>query len=251
MTIIGRLRSRPSIKQADAARDRRDWTSAADLYRQALEMAPARAGAWLQLGHVLKESGAHQEAADAYARALALRPRSSEIHLQIGHLHKLMGDLGAAASSYARSVALGRGSNEAAAELQRLGHSIDVDGAAAKGGGSSPASKGQRGDVQARLDALSGQITTFLEHVSTTKALAFEVARCKASLEQLGTAVEGGVARAAAMDGQVAALTAQILSLTDRVSVLEAAAGDLSQRSAAAARPAVLNGPPGSAASQT
>jgi tetratricopeptide (TPR) repeat protein len=249
MTIIGRLRSRPFVAQADAARDRRDWISAADLYRQALEMAPARAGAWVQLGHVLKESGAHQEAAEAYARALALRPRSSDIHLQIGHLHKLRGNLGAAAASYARALALGRGANEAASELQRLGHSIDVDGSAARADRPASTSKGQRADVETRLDTLSGQITTFLEHVSTTKALAFEVARCKTTLEQLRTAVDG--AGAPAMDGQLAALTSQIVSLTDRVSVLETAMSDLAPRSAAATKPAVLNGPPGIAVSQT
>jgi tetratricopeptide (TPR) repeat protein len=249
MMIIGRLRSRSLVAQADAARDRRNWTTAADLYRQALAMAPARTGIWVQLGHVLKESGAREEAAEAYARALALRPRSADIHLQIGHLQKLMGNLGAAAASYGRAVALGGGA-DAANELHRLGHSIDVDGSATRAERSGSAPRGQRPDIEARLDALSGQISTFLEHVSTTKALAFEVARCKAALEQLGMAVDGAGSRPAAADGAIAALNSQILSLTDRVSALEAAAGELARGSTAAIGPAVLNGARGTAVSQ-
>jgi tetratricopeptide (TPR) repeat protein len=247
MTIIGRLRSRPLTKQADAARDRRDWTSAAGLYRQALEMAPTRAGAWVQLGHVLKESGAYEEAAEAYSRARALRPRSPDVHLHLGHVNKLRGNLGAAATSYARAVALGHGSSEAASELQQLGHSIDVDGSER----SVSAPRSQRGDIESRLDALSGQITTFLEHVSTTKALAFEVARGKTALEQLTTEVDGVLARAPVVDGQIAGLMSQIFLLTDRVSALEAAMGDLANKPAAPTRPAGRNGPPGIAVGQT
>jgi tetratricopeptide (TPR) repeat protein len=239
MTIIGRLRSRPLVAHADAARDRRDWTAAADLYRQALEIAPGRAGAWVQLGHVLKESGAREDAAEAYARALALRPRSADIHLHVGHLQKLKGDFGAAAASYARAVALrGRGASDAANELHGLGHSIEVDGSAAKTGRSGSAPRG-RADIEGRLDALSDQISTFLEHVSTTKALAFEVARCKSALEQLRAAVDGSGPNPIAADGKFAELSSQILSLTDRVSALEASAGELSRGATAAVRTAV------------
>jgi tetratricopeptide (TPR) repeat protein len=226
------------LAQADAARDRRNWASAAGLYRQALEVAPARTGAWVQLGHVLKESGAREEAAEAYARALALRPRSADIHLQIGHLQKLRGDFGAAAASYARAVALGgRGADDAASELHRLGHSIDVDGSATRAERSGAAPRAQRSDIEGRLDALSGQISTFLEHVSTTKALAFEVARCKTALEQLRAAASGSTPYATAADEKIAELSSQILSLTNRVAALEAAAGELARGATAAADP--------------
>ena len=222
MTIIGRLRSRPVVARADAARDRQNWNSAADLYREALKMAPARAGVWVQLGHVLKERGAHEEAAEAYRRAMALRPRSADIHLQMGHLQKLRGDLGAAAASYARAVALaGRGAEDAANELQRLGYSMDTDGGVGRAHRGA-AFAGAGSDIETRLDALSGQISTFLEHVSTTRALAFEVARCKSALEQLKASAGGSELNPPTIDPTIAVLNAQVRSLVERVSELEA-----------------------------
>lgn len=81
---------------ASAARARQDWN--VDLYYRRLicEKNPESAGAWLQYGHSLKETGFYVRSEAAYNRALALKPLDAEVILQLGHLSKIMGRMRAA-----------------------------------------------------------------------------------------------------------------------------------------------------------
>jgi tetratricopeptide (TPR) repeat protein len=92
------------INRADAARDARNWSEAAALYRQALEIMSADPDIWVQHGHMLKETGSLDEAEAAYRKALALRPRFSDTYLMLGHVLKFKGKLGDALEAYRLAV---------------------------------------------------------------------------------------------------------------------------------------------------
>lgn len=98
--------NRPAIELRDAgdqARDRGDWSEAADRYRAYLGLRPRDAGIWVQLGHALKEQRDYDGAHDAYGKALKLTPDDADLQLQLGHLAKLRGDLEEAAYRYVLS----------------------------------------------------------------------------------------------------------------------------------------------------
>lgn len=80
-------------KRADLARVQRDWAQDAYWRRRICDLEPERRGAWIQLGHALKEAGFHAKAEEAYRKALALKPDDSEIILQLAHLSKVRGRL--------------------------------------------------------------------------------------------------------------------------------------------------------------
>src|ERR1700722_416456 len=91
--ISGRLKQRPGElrSRADAARDRRDWLEACNLYEEYLASAPGDVAIWIQLGHARKESGNLAGAEIAYRRGLVLAPDDPDGHLQLGHALKLSG----------------------------------------------------------------------------------------------------------------------------------------------------------------
>lgn len=80
-------------KRADLARAQRDWAQDAYWRRRICGQEPERRGAWVQLGHALKEAGFHAKAEDAYLKALTLKPDDAEIILQLAHLSKVRGRL--------------------------------------------------------------------------------------------------------------------------------------------------------------
>ncbi|HEX3952490.1 MAG TPA: glycosyltransferase [Stellaceae bacterium] len=94
------------IDEADKARDARNWTLAARLYRRALLRQPGLAAIWVQLGHALKEQGALAEAESAYRRALDLDNGVADTHLQLGHLLKLQARRSQATRAYATAIRL-------------------------------------------------------------------------------------------------------------------------------------------------
>lgn len=117
------------VAAGDGARDARDWATAADHYRQALDASPAMAPIWVQYGHALKESGRLDEARTAYHRALGLAPEVADTHLQMGHAAKLAGQLDEAAACYAQALSLAPGHDDALRELHALslrGVRVDV-----------------------------------------------------------------------------------------------------------------------------
>ena len=77
-----------ALKQADTARDLREWNNAAACYKVYLRYRPNDFAIWVQLGHALKESGHLEEALGAYNRAFSLDSNDTDLLLHLGHLHK-------------------------------------------------------------------------------------------------------------------------------------------------------------------
>jgi tetratricopeptide (TPR) repeat protein len=201
-----RRRARPVIQQADAARDRREWAIAAGFYSRALGIVPERNDIWVQYGNMLKESGAREEAAKAYSKALAIDPTVTDTHLQIGHLRKLQGDSEAAAESYTRALELDHGS-QAAVELTSMGREADARRILARPAPEGRTDAGRIAELEVQVSAIAAQvsnvldsflehvsttsaiavqISTFLEHVSTTRTLALELSRLKTTVAENG-----------------------------------------------------------------
>jgi tetratricopeptide (TPR) repeat protein len=172
------------VAAADAARDARDWKSAAKFYRRALNRDRRWGPIWVQYGHMLKEAGNLPGADAAYQRAVAIAP-NADIHLQIGHLRKLQGDGEAALSSYERALEMDPLLRDAAEEIERLRHSRS-DNAATSHRPDFPSHGGSHmEEMERRIGALGGQMSLFLEHVATTKALAFELAAITVRLDRI------------------------------------------------------------------
>lgn len=113
-------------RAADAARDRRDWAAAGNLYQAHLDRRPDDDPLWVQLGHARKESGDYDGAEAAYARSLAVR-ETADSYLQLGHILKLKRQVDAAAEAYARSYELDpTSSNPAFGELMAADADSDV-----------------------------------------------------------------------------------------------------------------------------
>ena len=120
----GRAAALSALRSANAARDRGDWSTAAENYRAYLEFKPRRFAIWVQYGHALKESGRRAAALAAYSEALRLNPDDADLLLNLGHLHKLMGLREDAAGFYRRSAQ--RDPNPAVLrELEAIGASFD------------------------------------------------------------------------------------------------------------------------------
>ncbi|NLR97969.1 tetratricopeptide repeat protein [Rhizobium sp. P38BS-XIX] len=107
------------LAEADAARNRRDWPSAAYYYAQAVEQQPGRIGLYVQLGHAYKESGDFEAALEAYRRFLEEEPDDPDIHLQLGHLYNRMHDLETALQWYDRAHELSPNDTEIAQHSEK------------------------------------------------------------------------------------------------------------------------------------
>lgn len=106
---------------AEQARAQGDWARDAYFRRRIAELEPERFGAWVQLGHALKETGFHAKAEGAYRRAMELKPDDKEVVVQLAHLAKVRGDFEEARRCF--EDALGGGHpdrTEIEAELRRL-----------------------------------------------------------------------------------------------------------------------------------
>lgn len=109
-------------RAGDEARDRKDWTAAAELYRLHLEVEPKDVPIWVQLGHALKEQGQVSEALHAYRQAAELGTEDGDAQLQFGRALVLAGRRGEATESLANALRLGA-SADAYRELVMLGES--------------------------------------------------------------------------------------------------------------------------------
>jgi tetratricopeptide (TPR) repeat protein len=94
------------LQRADSARDARDWPTAANLYRDALQRGAGTVAHYVQLGHALKEMGDYSGAEAAYRRFLDECPQDADIHLQLGHLYNRQNQLALAQAWYERAHAL-------------------------------------------------------------------------------------------------------------------------------------------------
>src|SRR6516165_7809948 len=109
------------ISRADRARDSRDWVSAAQYYRRALDHKPDNPPIWVQYGHALKEAGNLQEAESAYRKSLELDADVADSHLQLGHVLKIQGRRIEASAAYLCALALDPALDHATLELKALG----------------------------------------------------------------------------------------------------------------------------------
>jgi glycosyltransferase involved in cell wall biosynthesis len=109
------------ISRADRARDSRDWVSAVEYYRKALDHKPDNPPIWVQYGHALKESRNLGEAEDAYRKSLELDADVADTHLQLGHVLKIQGRKIEARAAYLRALALDPELDHASFELKGLG----------------------------------------------------------------------------------------------------------------------------------
>jgi len=115
-------RGQPSpVTLGDRARDKGDWHTAAEHYRQALTRNPDNPPIWVQYGHALKETGRRLEAEAAYRRAVEGDPASADAHLQLGHVLKLQGRGEAAEAAYLRAISLDPSLADARRELAGFG----------------------------------------------------------------------------------------------------------------------------------
>jgi glycosyltransferase involved in cell wall biosynthesis len=114
-----------TLRDADTARDNRNWTKAAELYREYLASTPDHDAIWVQFGHVLKESGDLPAAEDAYKRSLELNPKVADTHLQLGHMYNKLHNVPAAVSAYREAYRLDPMLLDAYRELRSLGVSTD------------------------------------------------------------------------------------------------------------------------------
>ncbi len=130
-----RRRSIALSREADAARDRRDWPAAAAAYRRALDVDDRRTGVWVQLGHASKEAGDFAAAEAAYTEALRRQPDNGDTHLNMGHLRKLQNRPRDAYASYKRAVELEPARQEWARELLAASRRLENEPDGAAGGG--------------------------------------------------------------------------------------------------------------------
>lgn len=106
---------RRAFEKANDARDKRRWATAAEHYRRFLDHRPDDFAIWVQLGHMLAESGDWPGADQAYRTAHALKPEDADLALCRGHLARRRGDVDTAIQFYRTSFALD--GNEHAAKL--------------------------------------------------------------------------------------------------------------------------------------
>jgi Flp pilus assembly protein TadD len=110
---------RRTLARANQARDRLNWSVAAEQYRLYLKIRPDDFAIWVQLGHALKESGQLHQALGAYGQAFGLNPHDADLLLNLGRIHGLMGHFETAADLFRRSI-LQDGNTHAMTELNRL-----------------------------------------------------------------------------------------------------------------------------------
>ncbi|ATE64047.1 glycosyltransferase [Rhizorhabdus dicambivorans] len=97
---------RRAFLKASAARDSGRWREAAAHYRRYLVHRPDDFAIWVQLGHMLGESGDLTGADLAYRTAHSLRPDDADLALCRGHLARRTGEVDAAIGFYRHSFEL-------------------------------------------------------------------------------------------------------------------------------------------------
>jgi O-antigen biosynthesis protein len=144
------------IRKADALRDARDTTAAADAYAAAIALAPERMDIQVQRGNMLKDSGRLEEAEPIYRRILEVRPRDADTHLQLGRLLKMRGRIKEARESYRTALAIDPACHDARAELLNLGD-VDLDASTFRSARYA-ATFAEVSDISRHLNALASEI---------------------------------------------------------------------------------------------
>ena len=108
------------LRDADEARDGKDWSKAAGLYKQYLELSPDDCAIWVQMGHALKEDKNIGLAIEAYKHALTIEPRDFDIYLNLGHAYKVAGDFEQAYQSYRKALEFNPACADASRDIAHL-----------------------------------------------------------------------------------------------------------------------------------
>jgi len=116
---LAKRAARAAVERANRANREKRWADAIGDYRRYLAWNPANFAVWVQLGHMLGETGEHNAAESAYAQADTLCRDDADLLLCWGHLRRRMGDDDAARDLYARSLAID-GNKDAAGALADL-----------------------------------------------------------------------------------------------------------------------------------
>ena len=96
----GAGRATDLVEQAESSLDAGDLTDAESRLRQAIDLDPANADAWLLLGAVCGETNRIDEAAGYLRRAIAIDPASPAAHLTLGQLQGATGNYTQAIESF-------------------------------------------------------------------------------------------------------------------------------------------------------
>ena len=116
---IGRHFNRRMRRRADRARGERRWAAAAAGYRRWLGHCPDDGPIWVQLGHMLRESGDLAGADQSYRRAAEIMPNDADLLLFRGHLERRRSQPEAAVGLYRQSHAQD-GNVEAAQAIEAM-----------------------------------------------------------------------------------------------------------------------------------
>ena len=120
LSLIGRQAG--LIRQANAAREERNFSRAAGLYAKACASLPGHFRLWVQQGNMAKDAGLFLQAQNAYEHACSLYAHDGDVYLQMGHMFKMMGDSASAAQAYATSLMHAPDQPHAMRELDMMGY---------------------------------------------------------------------------------------------------------------------------------
>ncbi len=95
-----------AVAMGDRYRDMQSWAEAVPYYRQATQLSPGATPIWVQLGHMLKESGELAEAEACYRRAMELSPEAADPVFQLGHWKNRAGQFAEAYALYCQALRL-------------------------------------------------------------------------------------------------------------------------------------------------
>jgi tetratricopeptide (TPR) repeat protein len=117
LTFLRRRALRRMRREADAARDAKQYLKAAGLYAEMLRHVPDNGGLHIQCGHMFKEAGILDRAEQHYCEARELMPDDPDLALQFGHFYKIAGRFDEAELSYRKAIELAPGNPDMAFQL--------------------------------------------------------------------------------------------------------------------------------------
>jgi tetratricopeptide (TPR) repeat protein len=106
LTFLRHRALRRMRREADAARDAKQYLKAANLYTEVLRHVPDNGGLHVQCGHMFKEAGVLDRAEQHYCKARELMPDDPDLALQFGHFYKIAGRFDEAELSYRQAIEL-------------------------------------------------------------------------------------------------------------------------------------------------
>lgn len=165
------------IASGNRARAAEDWKSAAQYYRNALDVAPHLEHIWIQLGHMHKQLENYDAAMDAYAQAEAAGG-AGEAAVEQGHVAKLQNRGGVAIQHYLRAYQANGKDPDALRELLAMlergtGMNKDVLTSALRSSNSGKPRRVRKPDGLASLNALLDQANLLDlddEHIDALRA---------------------------------------------------------------------------------